>query len=98
VEVAAALIASAAAEQRPFALVAGGAVLEPGSGTAHMERALDILAKVDFAAEAAPPAPPVPAEVCVLVAVRAGAADGRGWGDTFVVGADARLGAAAVAA
>jgi len=98
VEVAAALIASAVAEQRPFALVAGDAVLEPGNGVAHMERALDILAKVDFEPAAAAPAPPVPAEVCVLVAVRAAAADGRGWGDAFVVGTDARLAAPAVAA
>jgi uncharacterized protein (DUF58 family) len=98
VEVAAALIASAAAEQRPFALVAGGAVLEPGNGVAHMERALDILAKVDFALEAGAPAPPVPVEVCVLVAVRTAAADGRGWGDVFAVGADARLVTAGVAA
>jgi uncharacterized protein (DUF58 family) len=91
VEVVAALIASAVAEQRPVALVAGGAVLEPGHGVAHMERALDILAKVDFAPEAAAPAPPVPPDVCVLVAVSGGSLGSGGWGDAYVVGTDARL-------
>jgi uncharacterized protein (DUF58 family) len=106
VEVAASLIATAAAEQRPFALVAGDSVLEPGHGVAHMERALDILARVDFAPEARAPAPPVDRAACVLVSVRGGgavsAADGvdnaAGWGDAFVVGADARLAAPAGAA
>jgi uncharacterized protein (DUF58 family) len=91
VEVAAALVAAAAAEQRPFALVAGDSVLEPGHGVAHMERALDILAKVDFTPETGAPAPPVDTAACVLVSVRDGGANGGGWGDVFVVGVDARL-------
>jgi len=95
IEVAAALIAGAAAEQRPFALVAGAALLEPGHGSAHMERALDILARVDFAPGEPAPSPPVPASSCALVAVRP---SGQAWGDLFVVGSDAKLTAAPVAA
>jgi uncharacterized protein (DUF58 family) len=88
VEVAAALVARAAAQQRPFALVAGDILLEPGHGAAHMERALDILARVDFSSSAREPAPPVPHSSCVLVGVRHA---GDGWGDVFAVGADAKL-------
>jgi uncharacterized protein (DUF58 family) len=93
VEVAAALLAGAHAEHRLFGLVAGAAVLEPGDGVAHLERALDILARVDFALEDAQPEPPVPPSACVLVAVSAG----RGFGDVFAVGTDARLDAPAAA-
>ena len=98
VEVAAALVATAVAEHRPFALVAGEAVLEPGHGVAHMERALDILAKVDFLPEARGPAPPVDPAACVLVTVRGAATHGGAWGDSFVVGVDARLAASGDAA
>lgn len=91
VEVAAALVAGAMAEQRPFAFVAGDATLEPGHGAAHMERALDILARVDFAPSNRPPSPPAPRSACVLVAVRPTASDE--WGDVFAVGTDARLSA-----
>jgi uncharacterized protein (DUF58 family) len=105
VEVAAALLAAAAAEQRPFALVAGDAVLGPGHGSGHMERALDILARTDFAPEGPAPAPPVPASACVLVTVGRGtrtdhAVGGAAgpWGDVFAVGPDARLGSPTAAA
>jgi uncharacterized protein (DUF58 family) len=94
VEVAAALIADALAERRPFALVAGGSVLEPGDGAGHLERALDILARVDFAFANPPPSPPVTPTSCVLVAVR----PSPGFGDVYAVGPDARLDAPAVPA
>ena len=98
-EITAALVARAAAERRAFALVAGHAVLEPGHGTAHMERALDILARVDFHPGATAPAPPVPPSACVLVTVRqTGRSAAAEWGDLFVVGSDARLVAAPAAA
>jgi uncharacterized protein (DUF58 family) len=91
IEVAAALIADAVAEHRPFALVAGGALLEPGDGAGHLERALDILARVDFSPSDPAPNPPVPAASCVLVSVR----PSRGFGDVYAVASDARLDAAA---
>jgi uncharacterized protein (DUF58 family) len=87
VEVAAALCAGAAAERRPFALVAGGMVLEPGDGPAQLERALGILARADFSDREPAPDPPVATEGCILVSVQ-----GRGgFGDVFAVGAEARL-------
>ena len=88
VEVAAALAARAVGEHRPFALVAGSTVLEPGDGAGQLERALDILARVDFEPGAAAPVPPVPPEACVLVSI-----EGRsGFGDVLTVGREARLG------
>lgn len=84
VEVAAALLAGAHAERRPFALVAGEALLEPGDGAAHLGRALDLLARVDFTPHAPTSEPPVPASSCVLVGVGAG----RGFGDVYSVGSD----------
>lgn len=88
VEVAASLAARSVRQSRPFALVAGTEVLEPGEGTGQLERALDLLARVDFAEDSPAPAPPVSTEQCVLVAV-----DGRGgYGDVIRVGRDARLG------
>jgi uncharacterized protein (DUF58 family) len=106
VEVTAALLAAAATEQRAFALVAGDVVLAPGHGVAHMERALDILARVDFDPSNPAPAPPVPPSACILVAVRANAVGGSGavggpvdqWGDVLAVGTDARLAASPVTA
>jgi uncharacterized protein (DUF58 family) len=93
VEVTAALLARAAAEQLPFALVAAGTVLEPGHGPAHLERGLDILARVDFAADDAEPAPPVATSSCVLVCVRAPAGSTGKWGNVLAVGPDAELAA-----
>jgi uncharacterized protein (DUF58 family) len=87
VEVAAALVSRAVADHRPFALVAGAEVLEPGDGAGQLERALDVLARVDFSPHAPAPAPPVALEACVLVSV-----DGRrGFGDVLAVGRDARM-------
>lgn len=84
VEVAAALAARAVAQHRPFALVAGGEILEPGDGSGHLERALDMLARVDFEPHAPTPTPPISPESCVLVSI-----DGRpGWGDVMAVGRD----------
>jgi len=87
VEVAAALLAGAHAEHRPFALLAGGSLLEPGGGSAHLERALDMLARVDFSPEDAVPEPPIPTANCLLV----GVTPSRGYGDVYAVGVDARL-------
>jgi uncharacterized protein (DUF58 family) len=88
VEVAAALAARAAAQGRPFALVAGHALLEPGHGPGQLERALDILARADFSPHGPAPTPPVDPAACVLVSVH----PRGGFGDTFAVGPGARLG------
>jgi uncharacterized protein (DUF58 family) len=88
VEVAASLAGRATAEHRPFGLVAGSALLEPGDGMGQLERALDILARVDFAPDQPAPEPPVDREACVLVSVTHGEG---GFGDVFAVGAGARL-------
>ncbi len=88
IEVAASLAALATAERRPFALLAGGALLEPGEGAAQLERALDILARVDFTPEDPTPDPPVGRESCVLVCVRPTGGD---FGDVYAVGAGAKL-------
>jgi uncharacterized protein (DUF58 family) len=79
VETAAALAARAVAEHRPFALVAGSEVLEPGDGAGQLERALDLLARVDFEPGAPAPLPPVDPELCVLVSM----AGRGGFGDVF---------------
>jgi uncharacterized protein (DUF58 family) len=73
VEIAASLAADATRDGRSFALIAGDAVLGPGSGAAQLERALDLLARVDFSGEGLAPAPPMDPSHCVLVSV-----DGRG--------------------
>ena len=88
VEVAASLAARSVAQLRPFALVVGDQCLEPGDGAGQLERALDILARVDFSPDALAPNPPIGLDACVLVSV-----DGRpGFGDTLTVGRKARLG------
>ena len=51
VEVAASLCARAARWGQPFALFAGSRAVGPGTGEAHLERALDVLARVDFGGE-----------------------------------------------
>ena len=87
VEVAAALCSRAVSEHRPFALVAGAHLLEPGDGAGQLERALDVLAHIDFSPDAPAPAPPVALDSCILVSV-----DGRpGFGDVLAVGREARL-------
>lgn len=87
IEVAASLAAQAVAARSPFALTAGHTSLEPGEGAAHLERALDLLARVDFGARQRSAAPPEMPERCIFVGVRARG----GFGDTFAVGPDARL-------
>lgn len=87
VEVAASILARARTQGRPFALVAGELVLEPGHGAGHLERALDVLARVDFAPDAPAPAPPVPTQSCILIGVHARS----GFADTIAVGPEARL-------
>ncbi len=87
IEVAASLVARAATHSRPFGLVAGDEVLQPGDGRAHLEAALDILARADFDPHAPAPSPPVERSRCIVVGI-----DNRpGFGDSFAVGRDARL-------
>jgi len=90
VELAASLAARAVGRHRPFALVAGPDLLEPNDGAGHLERALDLLSRVDFDPNAPAPAPPVPLDACVLVGV--GVGTGRGFGDVVSVSPQARLG------
>ena len=87
IEVAASLAATSVTESRPFALVAGEVVVEPGEGPGHLERVLDVLARVDFDPRNPAPAPPVDRGSCVLVCVEASG----GFGDVLAVGKDARL-------
>ena len=87
VEVAASLCGQAVAGHHPFGLVAGDVVLEPGEGPAHLERALDLLARVDFSEEEPPPAPPVAPDRCLLVGVY----PRGGFADVFAVGPEARM-------
>jgi uncharacterized protein (DUF58 family) len=87
VEVVASLCAQAVAGHHPFALAAGRAVLDPGEGPGHLERALDLLARVDFSEDEPVPAPPVPTDRCLLVGVY----PRGGFADVFAVGPDARL-------
>jgi len=87
VEVAASLAARAAAEHRPFALVAGAQVVEPGEGPGHLEVVLDALARVDFAPSSPAPNPPIDPMACVLVSVDVVG----GFGDVMAVGRNATL-------
>lgn len=87
VEVAASLAAQAVAGRHPFALAAGRAVLEPGEGPAHLELALELLARVDFGPDEPVPAPPAPPSRCILVGLR----PRPGFGDVYAVGLQARL-------
>jgi uncharacterized protein (DUF58 family) len=67
VEVAAALSALSAVEGKPFALVAGDALVDPGEGPGQLERVLDALARVDFGPDAPPSVAPVHADACITV-------------------------------
>ena len=67
--------------------MSAGSVLEPGDGPAQLERALDVLARVDFDPDHQAPDPPVAREACVLVSVH----PRPGYGDVFAVGPSARL-------
>ncbi|NNF14393.1 MAG: DUF58 domain-containing protein [Gemmatimonadetes bacterium] len=85
IEVAASLAAAAVAQHRPFGLVAGSDVLEAGDGAGHLERALDLLARVDFDPSDPPPSPSVSPDACILV----GIVVRGGYGDCLAVGPDA---------
>lgn len=67
VEIAASLCARAAHRRRPFALSAGPYLIEPGTGEAHLERALSALARVDFEKSSTDVEPPAPRERTILV-------------------------------
>ncbi len=87
IEVAAALAARSVAQDRAFALLAGDALIEPGQGPGQLERALELLARVDFLPDAPAPVPPISPEACVLV----GIGHRAGFGDVLAVGPGARL-------
>lgn len=84
VETAASLCARAARRGRTFALSAGPHLLEPGAGEAHLERALDLLARVDFGKG---PADPIPAPPEQMVLVTLGDAHPQGVGSVVRPGA-----------
>lgn len=86
VEAAASLAAQGMAQARSFALCAGDAVVDPGEGPGQLERVLDVLARVDFSPESAPPAPPVDPGASILVSVHGA----PGFGGSVVVGPSAR--------
>lgn len=67
VEIAASLAARWAGEGRRFGFATSEGRVEPGSGPAHLERILDVLARVECRPEAPLPRPPVALEGCVLV-------------------------------
>jgi uncharacterized protein (DUF58 family) len=87
VETAASLAARAAEENRPFGLVTPDGVVDSGRGPGHLERVLDVLARVDFDPHAARPVPPVDPEACVVVSVHGA----PGFGQQISVGPDARF-------
>ena len=67
VETVASLAAMALKEGKRFALATPNYTLEPGHGTGHLERALDILARVEFNPSASAMTPPADRKRCVLV-------------------------------
>ncbi len=87
VEIAAALAARAATDHRPFALVVGDRLVEPGEGPGHLELVLDALARVDFSPDSPSPAPPVDPMACILVSVEPLA----GFGEVMAVGRNAEF-------
>ncbi len=80
VEIAASLAARASAVGRRFGLAAGDTTLPPATGRGHLERALDLLARVDFSPDARPPAPPTGPPGSVLIS---GVVAGGPWADVF---------------
>ncbi len=87
VEVAASLAAQAVKANKPFALVVGDVMVEPGEGPGQLERILDVLARVDFDPADPLPSPPVDPSACVLVSIDGAA----GFGDVLAVGRNATL-------
>lgn len=83
IEVAASLVAAAAARGDRFGLAAGGARIPPGTAPGRAEAALDLLAAVKLTANGGAPAAPAAARSCVLVTARSDHT--VGWGDTYVV-------------
>ncbi|MEX2466645.1 MAG: DUF58 domain-containing protein [Gemmatimonadota bacterium] len=81
VEIAASLAARCVAEHRPFGLATPEGVIEPGADLGTLERALDLLARVDFSPTAPLPVPPVGRESCVLVSLTGA----TGFADTVLV-------------
>ncbi|MDZ7781327.1 MAG: DUF58 domain-containing protein [Gemmatimonadota bacterium] len=82
VEIAATLAARCVAERRPFGLVTTEGVVGPASDVGTLERALDLLARIDFSADAEVPEPPAGRASCVLVTLRGAS----GFSDTLRVG------------
>jgi hypothetical protein len=66
--------------------VAGEALVPRGEGPGHLERVLDVLARVDFSTDAPRPDRTLAEEGCILVSV----AGASGFGAQIVVGPDAR--------
>jgi len=87
IEVAASLAARESASGRPFALAVGETVVDPGHGPGHLERILDVLARVDFEPDGPIPVPPVSPESCVLVTLEGAS----GFGDVLTVDRNAHL-------
>lgn len=73
VDTAASMAAATMAEGRSFGVAAGDALLPPGEGAGHLERALDLLARVDFDPRGPATPPPAPTEACIWVPGRKGA-------------------------
>lgn len=84
VEIAASLAARCVAEHRPFGLATPLEVVAPGSDLGTLERALDVLARVDFSPLEPHPAPPVAPDACVLVSLTGAS----GFSDTLLVRTD----------
>lgn len=87
IEVAASLAARASRRGRPFALAAGGTIVDSGRGPGQLERILDVLARVDFDPDSPVPVPPVSPARCVLVTLEVA----PGFGDVLIVAKDVRL-------
>jgi len=67
-EMAASLATSYAREARPFGFHTQGTTIEPGAGSSHLERTLDVLAALTFDTDAPNPVPPGPQNLCILIA------------------------------
>jgi uncharacterized protein (DUF58 family) len=81
VEIAATLVAGAAARGDRVGLAAGAVQIEPGPAAARVDRALDALAAVALTAHGPGPRLPAPARACVLVTARAPLP--HPWGDVY---------------